>query len=292
MKCFFRQSSIYTLTLILALTVTLTEKTSKPSSFLATQSNDLEDDFGDFNMEDLVINQSKSTPPTNTKPKEEINKLVAKKVETPPRKVTKLKITSNYKKPPKPVPNLKKANQQVKKVSTTLARKPPQYSFKQVKKEKKEIKKEEKKKEEPKKESKPSTVRTQIQKVEKTNTASAAVKPEFINDLLRLQSNPTFEHLSNLLQTSAKKPETILSDSDKVSYSKVQKVEKEKLQTYFKSDIVDPKPVKSLYQEVNKLKGEVNKRQMEDESLSVTKSKLQKNFDNLNNQIMISQSKV
>ena len=99
------------------LNVGLAKKETLKKSFLAVKSNEnFMDDFGDFNMDDLILNDKKPSVKTlNSNDKSLTNKV---KNNVPPkvvlnRKVTKLKITSNY--PKKVAPKIKQKEKQIPK---------------------------------------------------------------------------------------------------------------------------------------------------------------------------------
>lgn len=221
---------------------------NKPSSFIAT--DDLADDFGDFNMDDLILNDKKPSVKTlNSNDKSLTNKV---KNNVPPkvvlnRKVTKLKITSNY--PKKVAPKIKQKEKQIPK-------KKPNFSFKEkfsnkiknsLKNEKSKI------------QNKNLITKTEVKKEidinqDESKNLISKIDTGFLNDLIKLQTNPFFSNLSSLLTSNS---DFLSKNTNFNSFEKNQnlreKIEKDRISNVFSSKIVDPDNIKSLYNEIDKV---------------------------------------
>ena len=234
-----------------------------PSSFIAKEN--IEDDFGDFNMEDLILNDSKlpienkSVSSTNIIKQKSINKVNNKASNLKVlNKVTKLKITSNY---PKKHTNLthKIKQKEITKVQT-------KSSFKEKKTDKK-TKKESKKTLKIPKIKNLNVEKEKIILKKESNNLISKLNAGFLNDLLKLQNNPFFTNIYNILKSNKDLlnyninfiPEENQNKNENVFNNAVPNRINEKFDIFnlsnnFNSKIINPNQIKSLFSELDNVR--------------------------------------
>ena len=212
------------------------------SSFLNTDMTD--DDFGGFNMDDLVFKDNASNSIAKT------NKNDGEKSEKLQKKVTKLKITSNYKNT-KGKTELK--NNVVQK--STSARKNNCNKVDETKpKNKKEKNIKIKNEGEKDKESTLKRIKSKI--IVKTNKDTdkllSKIDSNFLQNLLKLQANPIFSNLPKLLSNLPNSNTNAdISNNNKINRNNkitriIEKINQDQITKVFKSEIIDDTKIKNL----------------------------------------------
>jgi len=234
MKYFVKEKFILFLSFLLISLNCNIPNGSLSTSFLDISS--FEDEFGDFNMDDMVLNQQgKEVVSNKSENKEKTATINEKKPSTsiPLRKITKIKITNNFEKnipikkesPKKTIPKRKKF---------------PMKKKEKPKKEKVSKPDEEKQSEEKK------MIKKEVEN--NKNNETSVLNSNFINDLLKLQSNPMFSHISNFLSDSSSKKSVVNNIPIR---SSILRINKSLLNDNFKSEIIDSEKIKTLYRTIS-----------------------------------------
>jgi hypothetical protein len=205
------------------------------TSFLDISS--FEDEFGDFNMDDMVLNQQGKEKVSNkSENKESIIKIneIKRSTSIPLRKITKIKITNNFEKNlpiEKETPKRTKSNK--KKVPKPIKLKPKKRPVsKPIEKKQSEKKK---------------MIKKELNN--NKNNETLILNSNFISDLLKLQSNPTFSHISSFLSNSPSSKNSVVQNVP--IRSSILKINKSLLHNNFKSEIIDSEKIRTLYRTIS-----------------------------------------